>query len=196
MSLKESDFYHEPHQVLYQTICHFFQRNLPLESVSISQYLQRKQLLDKVGGRAYIEALMAAALAPEHAPAHAKIVRETSLQRQLIQASKKIADRVVSPFETIQEPMDYALKTIIDISREGIQENFEKLGDVAERVHQQLLEQQETDMVLGVESGFSDLDDITNGFQKGDLIILAARPSMGKTTFILRLFSCYDSKYP
>ncbi|NMB36028.1 MAG: replicative DNA helicase [Firmicutes bacterium] len=181
--LSSYDFYRETHRHICQTLMDLFNRGEAVDLVTVCEELENKGLLDKVGGAAYLATLANMTPTAAHAKYYAGIVKEKALLRALIRSSTEIIEKSYGYVENIEEFLDDAEQLIFDVARKKDTRSFVPLRDALEQTFEKLERLYERKSGLtGLSTGFPDLDDITSGFQESDLIIIAARPSMGKTT--------------
>ena len=186
--LDESCFYHAPHSRIFAAMIDLFERGTAVDQLTLTEELKRRGQLDDVGGVVYLAKLGSEVATTANIDFHARIVLEKALSRKLIETSSEVIERAYAADEDVQTLIDNAEQKLFTLSENQIGEGFEPLEKVMgetfehlERVHAG------AGTVLGVDTGFADLNDQMSGFQKGDLIILAARPSVGKTAFALTL---------
>jgi len=186
--LSPQDFYKETHQKIYEAMLSLYERGEPLDLITLSDELKRNKVLDKVGGVAYLVQLTEAVPTSANVLNYARIVKEKSLLRNLISAATEIISQCYREEEEIEDLLDRAEQLIFSISEFRIKPSFYPIKDVLKetfKIIERLYERKE--LVTGVPSGFKDLDRLTSGFQPSDLIIVAGRPSMGKTAFCLNI---------
>jgi len=184
--LDEEAFHADYHRKIYQAIVTLFERSEPVDTITLSEELRRRGQLDLIGGEAYLVELTMKITSGANVEYHAKIVLEKSLMRNLITASSALAGRAYSSAEDAFDLLDEAEQTIFKISEKRLKRSF---ASMHKAVHD-TLEMLESihgkhGGVTGVPTGFRDLDTLTGGWQKSDLIIIAGRPSSGKTAFAL-----------
>ena len=186
--LKEEDFYRDGHKVIYKAIFEMFKNDMAVDLVTLLEYLKSTDMLEKAGGVAYITELSSSVLTTANLSSYIDIVEQKSILRKLIKASTKIIEDSYNKQTEVQNVLDSAEKKIFDISEKRSNNDFEPLKDVLERgfVEIERLYNNKGE-ITGVGSGITDLDAKTSGFQKGDMVLIAARPSMGKTTFALNI---------
>ncbi|HEU5186009.1 MAG TPA: replicative DNA helicase [Gemmatimonadaceae bacterium] len=181
-------FYREGHRRIFRAMVAVSERGDVVDPLTLSDELQRRGELDASGGKDYIGFLVDAVPTAANVEYHAKIVREKALLRRLIEASTEIVSEAFDARQTAGELLDHAESRIFDISQQRGREGFTRIKELLwptmERIEAL---QRGGKAITGVPSGFSDLDDLTSGFQPSDLIVIAARPSMGKTAFILNI---------
>ena len=179
-------FYAEKHAEIYRAILDTFMKGDPIDILTITTKLKNRELLDRVGGASYITELVEAVPAAANAMYYAELVHSKAVLRGLITAGEEIAEIGYSNTENIDEAMDSSEKKVFQVTNATTTQKFTPIGsslseawDRFEKLSSEEFERR------GVPSGFTTLDNLLSGFQKSDLIILAARPSMGKTTFAL-----------
>lgn len=186
--VKVNDFYSSIHREIFEAVLELYHRNSPVDTLTVSEELKKRNSLEMVGGRAYIGALSMAVPSTSNAGEYAKIVAEKATLRRLILASGDIMEKCYQEKMDAEQAIDFAERGIFEISQQRQAKDFAPLREI-------LLDNlagidkasKLTGGITGVPSGFSDLDKETAGFQKSDLIVLAARPSMGKTAFALNV---------
>jgi replicative DNA helicase len=184
----ESDFYRTSHRRIFHAILSLFDRNEAIDLVTVTEQLQRQNDLETVGGPSYLSALSERVPTAANVKYHARIVREKALLRALLTATTEIAGRVYEDSEEAESLLDFAEKTVFEISDHRIKSSFVAMRDVVNdsfKMIEELYSRKET--VTGLSTGFRDMDEMTTGLQKGDLIIVGGRPSMGKTAFAMNL---------
>ena len=197
--LREEDFYKSTHRKIFAVMRGQFEANEPIDVLALADQLKKKNELEEVGGIEYLgllEDFVPTATAVVH---HAKILREKKTLRDLIQTATEIVSSSYSDSEDVDTLLDKAEQSIFEISEKRSKPSFVKLPEIVKKGLSDLEKlSQEPGMVTGVPSGFTDLDNKTAGFQPSDLIILAARPSMGKTSFALDIarFVSLNKKTP
>ncbi|MCA9484730.1 MAG: replicative DNA helicase [Nitrospina sp.] len=185
-SLEESDFYKTAHRKLFSTMCRLFEADQPIDVLTLAEALRKENELDAVGGLDYLdflEGLVPTSAAITH---HAKIVREKRILRDLIETATEIVTHSYDDTEEAEVILDRAEQAIFQISERKTKRSFFSIKEIVKSnfdAIEKLFENPGT--VTGLESGFKDLDQLTSGFQPSDLIIVAGRPSMGKTSFAL-----------
>ncbi|MDH4139260.1 MAG: replicative DNA helicase [Coriobacteriia bacterium] len=187
-SLQPEDFYRPAHARIYRAIRHLYDRNVPIDQVSVADRLEAAGELDQAGGKAYLLDITGVVPTAANAHRYAEIVKRMSMLRQLIGAATHIVELGYEAPDDLTEVVEEAEKRIFDVTNQRVTSNFthiqELLGTVFEEL-EDLFEHQRH--VTGVPTGFEDLDRLLAGLHRGDLIILAARPSVGKTAFALNI---------
>jgi replicative DNA helicase len=188
--LEEEAFYHRPHGRIFAVMMTLFERNEAVDQLTVSEELKRRGQLDEAGGIVYLAELAGGVASAANIEHHAKIVVERSLSRGLIEASSEISGRAYEGGQDVHELIDWSEQRIFSLSEKKLSQGFEPLEKVLEETFENIeAAHHQTSAVSGVNTGYTDLNDMTSGFQNSDLIILAARPSVGKTALSLS-FCC------
>lgn len=184
--LSESSFYDGRHRKIFGAFSELFQRGVPVDLITLTDELRRRKELEKVGGANYLNELSAHMGAAANVEYHARIIAQKHLLRKLIETTTQLTRDAYDPGTDTFELLDKAETDIFHISNAEIRRPAEKVSDVIKTTieHLEAIHGQEGG-VTGVPSGFSRLDRLTSGWQRSDLVIVAARPSMGKTAFAL-----------
>jgi len=186
--LAGDDFYREAHQHIFHSILALADKGEPVDLVTICEEMENKDLLDKAGGAAYLASIANATPTAAHASYYAEIVKEKSILRRLINAATEIVRKSYGYIENIEEFIDETEQLIFDVARSKETQSFTHLREALEQTFEKLEKLYERKSgVTGLSTGFTDLNNLTSGFQDSDLIIVAARPSMGKTTLGLNI---------
>jgi len=186
--LDPEDFYKQSHRKIFNVMIELFEKSEPIDLITLTDYLKRKDSLEAVGGLSYLSSMVNMVPTAANIKYHSKIVREKSLLRGLLRSATDIAGKVHEENLDAEDLIDYAEKSVFEISDKRIKASFVTLKEVIKgsfEMIERLYDKKET--VTGIPSGFRDLDDLTTGFQKGDLIVVGGRPSMGKTAFALNI---------
>ena len=186
--LNEDDFYRDGHKVIYKAIREMYAKDMAVDLVTILEYLKTTDMLDKAGGVTYISELSSSVPTTANLSSYIKIVEEKSTLRKLIKASTSIIEESYNSGGDVEKVIDLAQKKVFDIAEKKDSKEYEALSDVLERGFLEIERLfNNRGAITGVGSGIKDLDAKTSGFQKGDMVLIAARPSMGKTTFALNI---------
>ncbi len=182
------DFYREAHQRIYRSIIDLYNRSEPIDLVTITNELKSKGMLDAVGGASYLAALVDGVSTAANISSYGKIVREKAVLRQLIHGATDIVTRGYDAQSDVDEFLDSAEKIIFEIAQRRVKQGFSSLRDIVRDSFKAIeaLYEKKT-LITGVPSGFQDMDRLTSGLQPSDLIVIAGRPSMGKTAFALNV---------
>jgi replicative DNA helicase len=188
--LRPEDFYREAHRLIYNAALELFNKNDAVDMVTVTEFLRKDDKLESAGGIAYITSLANSVPTAANVLYHARIVEEKSLLRQLINAATNIAGLGYEASDEVASILDSAEKMILDVSGRKVGKEFTPIKsiifDAFDRI-QGLYESKGG--ITGLASGFKDFDRLTSGLQPSDLILIAARPSMGKTAFVLNIAS-------
>lgn len=186
--LDDSAFYKPAHQSIFKAMIALFERSEPVDLITLIDELRRRGELEKVGGEYYLTELTTKVTSAANVEYHAHIVLEKALMRQLIASSSEVIGRAYSETEDALDLLDEAEQSIFRISEQRMKKTFVSMSTAVTST-MELLESihGKHSGVTGVPSGFTELDQLTGGFQKSDLIIVAGRPSQGKTAFVLSL---------
>ncbi|MDP3762701.1 MAG: replicative DNA helicase [bacterium] len=184
--LVPEDFYRPQHQIIYKTILELFERREPIDVLSLTSRLREKGFLESVGGTSYLADLVNSVPTASNVAHYAEIVKKKKIMRELIRASSEIAELGYDESEDIDQALDDADKRIFSISQRSLSQRFTPLSQTLEEAWERIdyLHKNKNEL-RGVATGFKDLDNILAGLQKSDLIIIAARPSFGKTALAL-----------
>lgn len=184
--LDESDFYKSGNKKIFVAMRELFEANDEIDVLTIAERLRRKGEIDAIGGIEYLDFLDDAVPTATAIIHHAKIVREKKILRDLIHTATEIVTQSYSDTEDVETLLDQAERSIFEISEKKTKRTFYSLKEVVKSSFEAIeVLFEKPGLVTGVESGFTDLDHMTAGFQASDLIIIAGRPSMGKTSFAL-----------
>ncbi len=179
--VKHEYFYRKAHQVIYAAMLDLFEKSEPIDTITVSQYLRDAGTLENVGGRQYLTDLTMSVATTANVEYYAKVVHEKSLVRNLIRAGTEIVSSCYEESEAAVL-LDNAERLIFNLAERRDMKQLVHIRDIVEETFSRIEERYENrDSLSGTPSGFYDLDTLTSGFQASDLIIVAARPSMGKT---------------
>lgn len=196
-ALEPHDFYKPAHKKIFEAMLDLFQRREPIDVLSVTARLKEKGILEDVGGAAYLTTLVNAVPTASHANHYATIVRRKRLLRDLIEASSHIAQLGYRESDNVDMLLDEAEQKIFSIAKDSLRKEFFSVKDTLEEAWERIERiHRERDALRGVTTGFKDLDNILGGFQKSDLIVLAARPSLGKTSLALNIARAVSEHHP
>ena len=184
------DFYRPQHQIVFEAMAALSSNNQPLDAVTVSEALQARGLLDKAGGIAYLAELVESTPGASNAAAYARIVRDRSTVRKLIAVASRISERAFLPEgKSDEELLDLAEQEVFEIAEERVKNDGPvEVNPLLERAVKRVQDLSKSQGGLtGMPTGFKDLDYLTTGLQPSDLIIVAGRPSMGKTSFAMNM---------
>ena len=186
--VKPRDFYDERHQIIFDAILNLYDNHKPVDLLTLSSELKSKKQLDKIGKASYLAELSNFVPAASHAKAYAELIEKASTRRRLINAGTKIAERAFQDDANPDELIGSAEQELFEVSDKIVKSDYvsidQLLADAFDRIDDL---HKNKGSLRGLKTGFRDLDKKTAGFQKGDLIIVGARPAMGKTTFAQNL---------
>ena len=186
--LSPESFYREANACLFQGMVDLYNNNEPIDLITLSHHLTEKNLLAKAGGTDYLTALVDAVSTSAGIVSHAEIVRDLYIRRRLLTKCSAISESCFQGWEATDELLDQAEQSIFDIAEDKVGEGFISMDTVIKESFKKLESVSEHDgFITGVPTDFSDLDRLTAGLQPSDLIIIAGRPSMGKTALALNI---------
>ena len=194
--LEAEEFYLPAHQRLYQTIMDLQEEGKPVDQITVMTRLQDQDKLASAGGADYLVSLVDTAIGPSIVPSYVEEIKNKAQLRRLIQTSDEITNLAYTDSSDIDAVLDQAERSIMDVTRVRRGAEFESSREISNRVIAELNELRNHQGVTGIKTGFTDLDAITNGFQRGDLIILAARPAMGKSALALNFLNQVAKRNP
>ncbi len=197
--LKPESFYVEANQKIYRAFQDLFLKNKPIDLLTVSEQLKKDGELENVGGAFYISQLANRVGSSANVEHHARIVSEKYILRELIRTSSKVIKNAYDETVDVFELLDATEQNLFEITDQNLRRNYDTMGNLLSIAIKQIEEISKNDVgVIGIPSGFTSLDKITSGWQKSDLVILAARPGMGKTSFTLSLArnAAVDHKKP
>ena len=186
--LQPEDFYREAHKLVYRSAMTLFERGEAIDFITVIDMLRREESLERAGGISYITSLANGVPTAANIVFHAKIVQEKSLLRRLIHAATDIATMGYAETEEVERVLDHAEQKILEVATRKISQEFAPIKEIIFRTLDRIDEMHNAKGgITGLSTGFTNLDKLTGGFQRSDLILIAARPSMGKTAFVLNV---------
>ena len=186
--LAPDDFYRPAHSMICAAVYRLFEKGAAIDIVTLSEEMTKSGTLEKAGGELYLAELLDASATAANVEYHAKIVREKSLLRRMIAASREIADEAFDAPEDVDSFIDRAEHRLFEISESGARTGFTPIKEILVDSFEAIEDlYQNKRLITGVPSGFLDLDTLTSGFQPSEFIVVAARPSMGKTALVLNI---------
>ncbi|MEA2006674.1 MAG: replicative DNA helicase [Patescibacteria group bacterium] len=184
--VSSEDFYEERHEQIYETIIDLYSEQLPLDILSVSSRLKDRKQLKQVGDKAYLTDLVNGVPTSSNVASYARLVRQKSVLRKLISAASDVVEMGFEEEKPVDEILDTAEKKLFAVSQRSVRQEFTPINQLLEGAFVRIDEMHKNkDKYRGVETGFFDLDKLLSGLQKSDLVIIAARPSIGKTSFSL-----------
>src|SRR3954453_12590280 len=186
--LKPEDFYRERHRIIYDAILRLYREGEPIDVLTVTEQIKQRGQLDEVGGDGAVDALAGAVPSVANARRYAQIVRENALMRRLLTATYEIQTEVAERSYAPRDLVERAEKMVLEVAHDDRQADFRAIKEILydELEKMQRLSAEGT-ALTGTPSGYNDLDEITGGFQPGNLIVVAARPSMGKSTLVTNI---------
>jgi len=186
--IRIGDFYKDDHNLIYEAMVELYEKREPIDLLSLSNRLEEKNQLEKIGGSSYLTELVNSVPSSSNIVHYAKVVQKKSTLRKLILTASQIVEMGYNESEDVEKILDEAEQKLFGVSQKYIKQDFVPIKSILEDAFNRIDELHKGDHKLrGVPTGFPDMDSILAGFQKSDLIIIAARPSIGKTTLALDL---------
>ena len=186
--LSAEDFYRSAHRKIFTAVIELWNKNEPIDLVTLTNILRAKGHLEEIGGATYLASILDSVPMAVNAQHYAKIIHDKASLRRLIERTHSITRRCFEDSGDVAEVIDFAQRSIFEISQDKAKPAFHHIGHIIEGNIDSLEERQgQKSLVTGVPTGFLKMDEMTAGLQKADLIILAARPSMGKTALALNI---------
>ncbi|HET8858679.1 replicative DNA helicase [Marivirga sp.] len=197
--LKPESFYREAHEEIYKAIVQLFNNSEPVDLMTVTNQLRKNGKLDLIGGAYYITSLTSRVNSAANIEYHARIIAEQAIKRQLIKISREIQEDAYEDTTDVFDLLDRTEQELFDVTNSNIKKNYADMSSLMKQAFVELEERRNhTDGLTGVPTGFSALDRVTSGWQKSDMVIIAARPGMGKTAFIVSALrnAAVDFKQP
>jgi replicative DNA helicase len=197
--LDADDFYRDAHRKIFNALINLSERDEPADLITLTNELRKTDQLDSIGGASYLTSLIDSVPTAANIEYYAKIVKEKAILRKLIQTSTEIITQSYEDRGDVEVFLDEAERAIFEISEKRVRPSFYSIRDIVKesfKTIERLFQKKE--LVTGIPSGFKELDRMTAGFQPSDLIIIAGRPSMGKTAFCLNVaqYAAIENKIP
>ncbi|HND87989.1 MAG TPA: DnaB-like helicase N-terminal domain-containing protein, partial [Saprospiraceae bacterium] len=184
--LRPESFYLEAHQLIYKAAIRLFERSNPIDLLTLTEEIRKAGDLDKVAGGYYLVELSNKVASAANIEYHARIIAQKHIQRELISVSTRTIRDAFEDTTDVFNLLDEAEKGLFGITQNNLSRSYESMGSLSSKVLKQIEElSKKADGLTGVPSGFTDLDRLTSGWQPSDLVIIAARPGMGKTSMVL-----------
>ncbi len=186
--LKPSSFYKEAHQKIFGAIMELFQASEPIDILTVTNHLRSKGELDLVGGPVYISQLTNRVGSTANVEYHARIISEKHILRELIRISSTIIKKSFDDTTDVFDLLDKAETDLFSVTEGNIRRNYDSMSSIIQKAIDEIdAARKNSDGISGIPSGFANLDRVTSGWQRSDMIVLAARPGMGKTAFVLSM---------
>ncbi len=184
--LVASDFYKPAHAQIYGAIIALYERHEPVDILTVTGRLKEDGKLEPIGGSSYLTKLVSSVPTASHVGHYAKIVKEKKVLRDLVSAGSEITEHAMNPDDDVEQLLDTIEQKIFSISQRSITQKFSSIKDELQGAYERIEKLHRGEGALrGVETGFKELDNILSGLQKSDLVVLGARPSLGKTSLAL-----------
>ena len=197
--LRPESFYDHKNQLVYEAIRDLAAQQKPVDVITVVEQLDQKGHLDEVGGMPYVAALSDAVISSAHIEYHARIIQQKFLARQLITYASRIQQHAFDPGTDVDDLMQESEGKLFELSQRNMKKDYTQINPVIKEAYDMLQRAAaRTDGLSGLSSGFDRLDKMTSGWQNSDLIIIAARPAMGKTAFVISMIRkmAVDLKIP
>jgi len=186
--LTSKSFYNEAHQKIFQAILELSLDHQPIDYLTVIERLKKNAHLEEIGGPHYIAQLTSRVASAAHIEYHAKIIAQKFIQRELIRLSSEIQSQAYDDSIDVDDLLEFSQQAVFEVASGNIKKETERIDTIIQQAIDQIEEaSKREDGLSGVPSGYSSLDRITSGWQRSDMVILAARPSMGKTAFVLSM---------
>ncbi len=185
--LTPETFYVEAHQHIYRTMQILFGESQPIDLLTVSAALRKSGLLAQVGGDAYLIRLSQKVSSSAHSEYHARIIAEKHIQRELIRIGGEIVDLAFDETSDVLQVLDSSESKLFEVTNGNIKKNYESAESLVKQAVKRIEEIGKQEGLSGIASGFTAIDQITSGWQPSDLVVIAARPGMGKTAFVLSM---------
>lgn len=188
--LRMDDFYHESHATIYQAIYDLFDRRVPIDLLTITNLLEDRKQLEQVGGVTYLAMLINEVPTATHVFQYAMIVKNKATLRKLISAGNRIMALGYNQTDPLENLLEESEKILFGVSQTFLKDRFVHIKDILNQTYDKITELHDPatkDKYRGIPTGFHDLDNVLSGLQPSDLVVLASRPSMGKTAFALNI---------
>ena len=192
-------FYDDAHKTIFKAICTLFDKGKPIDILTVTEQLKKSSSLELAGGPAYVTELSNKVASSAHIEYHAHIITQKYIQRELISISSNIIKDAYEDSTDVFDLLDKAEQNLFSITQGNVKRGSEDMAHLVKKAIDQIESLKDREEgIVGVHSGFSELDKVTSGWQPSDLVILAARPGMGKTAFVLSMArnAAVDHKHP
>ncbi|MGB7055096.1 MAG: replicative DNA helicase [bacterium] len=187
--LSEEHFYQPANQKIYRAVLSLFNQNITSDLVTVTDWLKQNKMLDDIGGPEYVSNLVANMLTTANVEHHARVVLDKAIKRNVIHVSMEMLKNSFEDSQTAAELVDYAQNSVFGIKEKGLRKEPISIRGYITKIIETAESMRGARMITGVETGYYELDEITSGFQKGDFVVVAGRPSMGKTAIVLNIAS-------
>ena len=186
--IKPEDFYRAVHGIIYKAMCRLYEKKMPIDLVTLTDILERENLLEEVGGASYLASLANSVPTASHVVYYAEIISQKAILRRLIEAAQNIAQIGYQEAEDVDTLLDNAERILFGVTQKYLKQEFIPLKDILSETFERIDQlHKDKGKLRGIPTGFDDIDNLLAGLQPSDLIVVASRPSMGKTTFALNI---------
>lgn len=186
--LEATDFYREAHAKIFEGIQDLVSRGEPVDLITLTTCLKNRNTFDQIGGSPYLTGLFEDSYSSAHITFYSKIVKEKAILRRMISTANDLVEKAYSGVENTEEFLDYAEKSVFEVTDSKIRQSFSPIKQIlVDNIHMLESLSDKKSSITGLATGFRDLDEKTSGLHPGNLIIVAGRPAMGKTSFVLNV---------
>lgn len=185
--LEEAHFYSAANQKIYKAILDLFNNNVTADLITVTDWLKQNKILDNIGGPEYLSTIVGNVLTTANVEHHARVILDKAIKRDIIQTSMELLKSGFEDSQKAAELVDYAQNSVFQIKESGLRKEPVHIRSYITGILEAAEAMRGRRMITGVETGYYKLDELTSGFQKGDFIVIAGRPSMGKTAFVLNI---------
>ena len=186
--LKPDDFYSNAHEIIYESMLDLYEKHQPIDLITLTNKLKERKVLDAVGGASYISTLVNAVPSSAHITHYGRIVADKATLRRLIESANQVTKNAYEEKEEINTILDKAEQAIFKVSERNLKGKFVPIKNILEETFERIDDlHKDKDKLRGLPTGFNDLDNLLAGLQQSDLVIIAARPSVGKTSLALNI---------
>lgn len=186
--IEPDDFYKDAHRIIFETMQDLFSKHEPIDLLTLTNLLEEKKLLEKINGRSYLAKLAGSVATSSHIVNYAQIIQKKSTLRRLLKAANEISALGYDEKEELSKTLDIAEQKLFNVSQKHLKESFVPVKNVLSNTFDRIDDlHKNSGTMRGIPTGFKDLDKLTAGLQRSDLIVLAARPAVGKTSLALDL---------
>jgi replicative DNA helicase len=194
--LQPESFYKDGHQKIYAAIKDLFASSNPIDILTVTQQLRKKGELDEVGGPYYISQLTNRVASTANTENHARIISQKHILRELIKISSNVIQKAYDETTDVFDLLDEAEASLFKVAEGNIRKNYDMMADLVLQATREIeAAMQREDGLSGIPTGFTELDKVTSGWQRSDMVVIAARPGMGKTAFVLSMARNVAVKY-
>jgi len=187
--LHDAHFYSAANQKIYRAVLELFNRNVTADLITVTDWLKQNKVLDEIGGAEYLSNLVANVLTTANVEHHARVVLDKAIKRDIIHVSMELLKSGFEDTQAAAELVDFAQNSVFQIKESGLRKEPVHIRTYLTSILEMAEARRGQRMITGLETGYYTLDEVTSGFQKGDFIVVAGRPSMGKTAFVLNIAS-------